>query len=269
MSKIKRVLAFILAFTMCLSVSPVTGFAAQVDKAEDAAVVVTIGDATISNTSNYVEVPVSIKFNDADAMVDAIGIQFSFDDKNVVMHTPKDRFDSAVNSGNGALCTNVTASHTEKTATFATSSDYPIDQIAVNYYGTNILFWLRMEAVEGYEAGEYEISASLIDGQPANFAFKSTPVDVYFESGTITLVKPGVTLDDSDVVDGTVTVDGENDVTITPTVVDAEGNTLTDGYTVSVTPESDDVTVDANGNIVVDSKAEEGEYTVTVTVDGT
>lgn len=183
---VKKCLALCLSLAMVLSMLSVPASALEVDKQEDAAIVVTIGNGAITKTGETIDVPVTVEFAKDDAIFDAFGLKFDFNSNHIVMHESTGRRDPVINV-DGTLCDSVTGSVANKTAAYADPSGYGIDKLYAEDMETNVLFYLRFDAVEGYVNGTYTIDADILDNQPGNFAYHSQGVDVYFVPGTITL----------------------------------------------------------------------------------
>lgn len=184
---LKRGLAVFLSLSMMVSLLAVPAGALEVSDREEAKVIVTIGNGTISKVGETVDVPVTIEFVDENAKIDAFGLKFSFNSENFVMHTAQSGRDPVIKCDNTTLCTAVTGSPEEKKVAYADPSGYGICKNDVVYLESNIMFYLRFDAVEGYVNGDYTVDVDVIDNAEGNFAYHSQGVDVYFVPGTITL----------------------------------------------------------------------------------
>ena len=122
----KKSISFALSFLMIASFVPAE--ALEVGSRDEAEVIVTVGDATISEMGTTVDVPVSIEFKDADAKIDTFGLGFDFDSDNFVMHESTGRRDPVITVGDDTLCTSVTGNAALKRATYADDSGFGLDK---------------------------------------------------------------------------------------------------------------------------------------------
>ena len=81
---IKKSCSVILSVFMLLSCFTIQGFAAssQVNDKDKADAVISIGSATLSNTSDEVRLPVRLSLK-GDAKVDAVGLSFDYDSESL------------------------------------------------------------------------------------------------------------------------------------------------------------------------------------------
>jgi len=180
-----RMISAVLAIVMSLSLVCVPVGAAQVNSRGEAKAVVTVGNGTITGAGQTVIIPVSLELLDETVCVDAVGFEFVFD-SNLRMHVPANRFDTTVDVTN-TLCESVTADPVNKKVAYAAQGGTYIDQFAIEFLNTSVLFNLKMDAAETYVNGTYPIEIRLIDNEEGSFAYMSEGVDVYFVPGSITL----------------------------------------------------------------------------------
>ena len=168
---------------MLLSCFTMQGFAAssQVTDKDKAEAVVNIGDATLSNTSDEVRLPVTLSLKN-NAKVDAVGLMFNYDSENLELQIDKARQKSP-------SVTPLLFSATVKgnSISYAGAEDQVLSNDMINDYETNIMFWLKIKAKEGYINGSYDISVSVLNDQEGNFAYLTKGVPVYFDNGTVQL----------------------------------------------------------------------------------
>lgn len=174
----KRICAWLMALVMCFTCTNLSVLAAKVPVESNADAVVTIGSGTISAAEGTVVVPVTLSFKDPEAKVDAFGFELLYDTTSL-------KLIKAASDRRNDLCSSVTDGSTENRVSFASSD--PISQETIDEYGTNVMFSLTFQALDGYVNGDYTIDAKLVDDDEGNFAYQSKGVDVFFATGKITL----------------------------------------------------------------------------------
>ena len=180
---IKKSCAMILSIFMLLSCFTMQGFAAssQVTDKDKAEAVVNIGDATLSNTSNEVRLPVTLSLKN-NAKVDAVGLMFNYDSENLEL-----QIDKAKQKSPSITPLLFSAIVKNNSISYAGAEDQVLSNDMINDYETDIMFWLKIKAKEGYINGSYDISASVLNEQEGNFAYLTKGVPVYFDNGTVQL----------------------------------------------------------------------------------
>ena len=180
---IKKSCSVILSVFMLLSCFTMQGFAAssQVTDEDKADAVISIGSGTLSNTSDEVRLPVTLSLKDG-IKVDAVGLKFDCDSENLELSIDKSRQKSP-------SITPLLFSGTVKNnaISYAGAEDQVLSQDMINDYETDIMFWLKIKAKDGYLNGSYDISGSVLNDQEGNFAYLTKGVPVYFANGSVKL----------------------------------------------------------------------------------
>ena len=181
---IKKSCSVILSVFMLLSCFTIQGFAAssQVNDKDKADAVISIGSATLSNTSDEVRLPVRLSLK-GDAKVDAVGLSFDYDSESLEL----EEIDNAVDMS--AFIAPLLGSGTSNgnEITWAGADKNVLSNDLIIKQKTDIMFWLKFKAKNGYINGSYNISASILDDQEGNFAYLTKGVPVYFANGSVKL----------------------------------------------------------------------------------
>ena len=181
---IKKSCSVILSVFMLLSCFTIQGFAAssQVNDKDKADAVISIGSATLSNTSDEVRLPVTLSLKN-NAKVDALGLAFDYDSENLEL----EEIDNAIDMS--ALIAPLLNSGTPNgnEITWAGADKNVLSNDLITKQKTDIMFWLKFKAKNGYINGSYNISASILDDQEGNFAYLTKGVPVYFANGSVKL----------------------------------------------------------------------------------
>lgn len=169
---------------MLLSCFTIQGFAAssQVNDKDKADAVISIGSATLSNTSDEVRLPVRLSLK-GDAKVDAVGLSFDYDSESLELEEIDNALD--MSAFIAPLLGSGTSNGNE--ITWAGADKNVLSNDLIIKQKTDIMFWLKFKAKNGYINGSYNISARILDDQEGNFAYLTKGVPVYFANGSVKL----------------------------------------------------------------------------------
>ena len=169
---------------MLLSCFTIQGFAAssKVNDKDKADAVISIGSDTLSNTSDEVRLPVRLSLK-GDAKVDALGLAFDYDSENLELEEIDNALD--MSAFIAPLLSSGTPNGNE--ITWAGADKNVLSNDLITKQKTDIMFWLKFKAKNGYINGSYDISASILDDQEGNFAYLTKGVPVYFANGSVKL----------------------------------------------------------------------------------
>lgn len=189
----RRILALLLAFSLCFTQLAVTANAGEVSNKNDAKAVITVGSVSASGANNAeITVPVTIQIEDSSVNVTAVGLEFKYDTSVLTLK----ELNTGDRSTGYTLLSGGEENVSEGVITWAGNAKTAINTDAVTYEPT--LVYLKFEAKAGYLKDTYPIRCGLSlptgasEGSDRSASFSDTstgsgvPVDVFFEAGAIT-----------------------------------------------------------------------------------
>lgn len=190
----RKITALFLLVALCVSQMIVPVSAGVVESESDAEAVITIGEikAPENAEGKKIIVPVTLAFKNSGTQVDAVGLEFKYDTNVLTLTAFKTGDVDDLNNNPLTLLYGATDNSGQGIVTWA-SVQKPITSDSINTR-KGALVNLEFEVKEGYLQGTYEITGNLAlpngaaegSDRGANFAYNTTPVDVYFKAGSVT-----------------------------------------------------------------------------------
>lgn len=251
----KKIIALLTAALLLISMLPMSVMAA------DDTALITVGSGTMSTAEKEVVIPVTMAANYPN--VDAMTFEVAYDEAVMTLTAIQTGTDVVV-PGYGTM--NIAfVKGADGTAVTVMSNAVAgkvsfAHQTGIVPAENGTLFNLVFQMKDNAETGSYPIEVTA-----TTFNYSGSPVAHTITDGAINIVGSDPIVTTVSLAETEVTVNGGNTAakTVQASAASAMGTDITDKVAWSVSPADGGVTVDTNGLITADAKADAGTYTIT------